>query len=271
MHQSGSVHVTTHRLFYLDGIDDLVHSFAFGLEHVNRTDFYGGLFTSSAKVTLFLNPLENTQSGSSGLSDSDQAVFVAWECHVCGNKNAPGLSPQAATICGLCGIPRDDSSSSPPVPTPQKAPLSSSLPSTSFSSPALPVSQTTADEDDEGGINIKREPIPCPACTFLNHPYLRTCEICDTELPKPSRGPMKSAPSSRPVSPPVDLDDAESESRRHIIKISFRKGGEKQFYASLKLCLQRKGWASQGVNKRRSMPNLARNSGDEGIRSGISQ
>ncbi len=54
---------------------------------------------------------------------------------------------------------------------------------------------------------------PCPACTFLNPPDRSTCEICESPL-----------------------DDV------LIIKLSFRKGGDKPFYAALKRALQAKAW-----------------------------
>ena len=53
----------------------------------------------------------------------------------------------------------------------------------------------------------------CPACTFLNPPDRSTCEICESPL-----------------------DDI------LIIKLSFRKGGDKPFYAALKRALQAKAW-----------------------------
>lgn len=50
---------------------------------------------------------------------------------------------------------------------------------------------------------------------------------------------MKSAPSSRPASPDIDDDDS---SASGMIKISFRKGGDKAFYAVLKRGLKSKAW-----------------------------
>lgn len=43
----------------------------------------------------------------------------------------------------------------------------------------------------------------------------------------------KSAPASRPTSP---------EPSHKFIKLSFRKGGDKAFYAALKTALQQKAW-----------------------------
>ena len=144
--------------------------------------------------------------------------------------------------------------------------LSKSLPSSSANSPA-PLSGSPsmiADEPREGERRRrKRKPsaLACPACTFLNHPYLRECEMCGTplssveDLPKPisdvsseqGTGPYylasKSAPTSRPVSPSISGSAAtDVDERERFIKLSFRKGGDKAFYASLKTALQQKEW-----------------------------
>ena len=55
--------------------------------------------------------------------------------------------------------------------------------------------------------------LPCPACTLLNLPSRTTCEICSAPL--------------------YDI---------LILKLSFRKGGDKPFYAALKRALHAKAW-----------------------------
>ncbi|KAF8624313.1 hypothetical protein AX15_005943 [Amanita polypyramis BW_CC] len=199
-HQSGTLHLTTHRLFYIDVRNPRHHSFALDLALVVQTDYYAGLFKSSAKVTLHLR--------SPDTAHSDQTT---WECQVCGYKNPPRLIPSTTTtsICSLCGVPRSSH-------------LSTSLPVSSSTSPAPPPEISIA----------------CPACTFLNHPSLSNCEICSTPLPP--RPATKSAPSSRPGSPsPAGVDDPDA---IQILKLSFRKGGDKPFYATLKNCLKAKPW-----------------------------
>lgn len=55
--------------------------------------------------------------------------------------------------------------------------------------------------------------MPCPACTFLNVPSRAACEICATPL--------------------TDI---------LVLKLSFRNGGDKPFYAALKSALHAKAW-----------------------------
>jgi ESCRT-II complex subunit VPS36 len=55
----------------------------------------------------------------------------------------------------------------------------------------------------------------------------------------------KSAPSSRPVSPDLGEDDdgrSGKDPTKHMVKLSFRKGGDKAFYAVLKRSLMGKAW-----------------------------
>lgn len=174
---------------------------------------------SSPKVTLYLQPIDPS---SNGLPVNSLSGFETWECQVCGYKNPPGLSPTTSKVCDLCGVPRDS------VPS-YGAHASTSLPVSSIS---LPSSLSTS-------VSTGREPteVACPACTFLNHPSSKTCEICFTELPK-APATMKSAPSTRPPSPDPD-EDTDGE---WMIKLSFRKGGDKNYYAILKRSLMSKIW-----------------------------
>ena len=220
-------------------------------------------------------PLSYPQTSTSPQQDS---AFALWECEICGHKNPPGLSPAARASCALCGMPRTLSPSSGPSNSPapntnldrstaqdvKAAPsnidtppniLSRSLPSSSTTSP-IP----DPDESRQGTSRRRRRrpsTISCTACTFLNHPYLKDCEMCGTPLPvvplnedatttnsalnsevglnkRPSiYFTSKSAPASRPTSP---------EPSHKFIKLSFRKGGDKAFYAALKTALQQKAW-----------------------------
>ncbi|KAJ7159161.1 EAP30/Vps36 family-domain-containing protein [Mycena crocata] len=244
-HQSGTVYVTTHRLFFISAQQEFTHSFAMNLSYVRQTDYYAGLFKSSAKITLYIS-LDSAASVSSGPSDEAETHFDSWECQVCAYRNPPGLSPAAARICGLCGVPRD----SVPVPITAPSPhqLSSSLPASTSLPSLLPAAASS------GGHRRQPSSLACPACTFLNHPSLHACEMCGTDLPHAAAPlSMKSAPSSRPASP--DSSDDENVSSR-MIKISFRKGGDKAFYAVLRRSLKSKAWAANTTTPTSADPSV---------------
>ncbi|XP_006464145.1 hypothetical protein AGABI2DRAFT_209196 [Agaricus bisporus var. bisporus H97] len=236
-HQSGTIYTTSHRLFYIDVKDPENISFSLDLAHVSRTEYYAGLFTSSPKVTLHLFGKAGSRSSASLAAPGTFANDTGerWECEVCGCKNwiSAGHSPSSTQVCELCGVPRPSASThSSSSPLSSTEPLSKSLPPTPRSS-----SPTTPDT------------LACPACTFLNHSSLRECEVCGTQLPAPasssssSRFAAKSAPATRPVSPDTDDDDGGgSADGKKMMRVSFRKGGDKPFYAVLKRSLQGKAW-----------------------------
>lgn len=210
-------------------------------------------------------------------SDND-SHFDLWECEICGYRNPPGLSPSARNTCGLCGMPRASSSTTTSDTRPRtedkiastaSIPISSarhalgpnlldvqsrSLPTSSSSTPA-PLTSSPRNQNSPLQVtenNQELNTIACSACTFLNHASLRDCEVCGTPLPprnSPAAGPnliSKSAPASRPASPLLDSnalsDKSDYTERSQYIRLSFRKGGDKAFYAALKTALQRKEW-----------------------------
>lgn len=68
----------------------------------------------------------------------------------------------------------------------------------------------------------------CPKCTFKNHPLMTRCELCETTL--------KPLQSTTPTITP------------EFIRVSFRGGGEGQFYSTLKLVLEYKAWSIEDSN-----------------------
>ena len=99
--------------------------------------------------------------------------------------------------------------------------------------------------------------ISCPTCTFLNHLSMVRCEMCDSLLGTVSTRPSRPATSSsttasRPSTPlPVGV------SSENFVKLSFRQGGDKAFYISLKHTLQSKRWDSDAGTKKQAVDNGA--------------
>ena len=200
--------MTSHRLFYIDAAKPHSRSFCLDLSSVVKTQYYAGIFKSSSKVTIYLTP------EALAVADDDDAG-ESWQCEVCDFRNPPGSSPTGAK-CVLCGVPRSKASSA--TPTPPRA--ASAPPPLAYLS-----SSPTASGD-------QLKEIECPACTFLNHSALTKCEICETALPQPA--PVL----SRPESPaPEGAGDDSS-----MLRLSFRRGGDKALYAVVKRSLLGKAW-----------------------------
>ena len=228
------MHVSSHRLFFVNSHQPISQSFSLDLTHITRTDHYAGLFMSSSKATLYL---DSTFVPPSGYQDGVNGSFESWICDVCNHRNPPGLSPAAARMCALCGVPRSALSGSP-------QPNSSTLPplqrAASLSLPAtfLTLHASSAPPSIRGP-----SPIACTACTFLNHPSLHNCEVCSTPLllaPGNAGINSKSAPSSRPVSPL--MEDNVLDPANPLIKLSFRRGGDRTFYTTLRRALKARVW-----------------------------
>jgi len=201
--------VTSHRLFYVDAAKPHSRSFSLDLSGVDKTQHYAGIFKSSPKVTMYLTLEALAVADGNGIGES-------WQCDVCDFRNPPGSSPTGAK-CALCGVPRSKASSATPTP-PRAASAPPSLALLSSSPPIAPASQP--------------KEIACLVCTFLNHPALAKCEICETALPR--------APTvlSRPESPAPEgaAEDIP------MLRLSFRRGGDKALYAVLKRSLLGKAW-----------------------------
>jgi hypothetical protein len=61
-----------------------------------------------------------------------------------------------------------------------------------------------------------------------------------TDFPADTQPLAKSAPATRPVSP--DPDDNDDPTGGKMMKVSFRKGGDKGFYTIFKRSLKSKAW-----------------------------
>lgn len=132
---------------------------------------------------------------------------------------------------------------------------------------------TTASKGDSGnsstnnhssteGITKTEAAASCPTCTFINHPSMIQCEMCDTRLdsslssptltatplltsvlqqPSSSSSPISISSSS--ISPPSSPSVSSLNTKQdHSIQLSFRKGGLGNFLAKLNTALSTKAW-----------------------------
>lgn len=116
-----------------------------------------------------------------------------WTCIVCANVNDATLEK-----CPICGV------------------KSQNAPSLSMASTPSPQKLQKAREP-----NQKQK--PCPACTYLNHCDLQSCEMCDAKLPE-------------------WIDPEDRRDQNYIIKLSFRNGGMSEFLKFLQKALGDRAW-----------------------------
>ncbi|KAG8682543.1 hypothetical protein FRC08_014893 [Ceratobasidium sp. 394] len=183
-YQNGTIHITTHRLIYVDAVQSRKYSTACNLSRIKQTDVYAGFLKSSPKVILMLSAHDDPAPD----DDTSELVDVTtaetpldeipskegWVCPICSYNN-PASASESAPVCVLCGVPKNDD-----IPMPQQFKSSRpalTIPTTTATSSSLPSSSSmpTAPSPTNGEI-------ACPACTFFNHPSMTHCEICSTPL-----------------------------------------------------------------------------------------
>ncbi|KAG8853932.1 hypothetical protein FRB96_007941 [Tulasnella sp. 330] len=297
-HQLGTAHVTTHRLFYVDEVKPRSHSLAVNLASVRGTEHYAGFLTSSAKVTIFLgvSPTsdDTTPSASDTISrtptpandsNSNPRMFMeAWICPICSYSNPPSAN-EGPPKCYLCGMTRDMSATITParstvhepipklteaaIPTMSRS-LPSSIPSAA-SAPASPTSPT-----DPTSSTAAQDSLACPACTFLNHSSMMICELCSTPLRvRTATSTAATATRQQPVNERNSEASLAAVSRaptpglgQETMRISFRKGGDKAFYAAFRKALQGKAW-NKSTNTALGRSSLASGAAGASVYSGI--
>lgn len=77
----------------------------------------------------------------------------------------------------------------------------------------------------------------CPKCTFKNHPLMRFCEMCGSELRKPSLWPKPANPLQLALEAPEEYTNG-----KPYVKLSFRKGGELEFFRAVSEQLDVRKW-----------------------------
>ncbi|KAJ1972843.1 Vacuolar protein-sorting-associated protein 36 [Dimargaris xerosporica] len=223
-HNDGNLYLTPLRILYVDAQHPRQRSLSLELACVQKCSTQAGFLTSSPKIILELRPRPPSPAAapprhvSPPVAASSSRVPVAnWQCSICHSYNVP-----TAKKCALCGV--------------NCAPAATSK--TVYARPAANPGRSRAESASVAGSSADTA---CPACTFVNHPAMVRCELCDTLL-KPS---AHSSPASTPASPlaPNTRPNA-SDSRSSMVKLSFRNGGSTTFHTALLDALDAEAWAS---------------------------
>lgn len=98
---------------------------------------------------------------------------------------------------------------------------------------------------------VQQSKFQCLRCTFLNHPFLLSCELCGAPLLSSETLDARNSGqnSTRPESPGPSLDGVDQglENSAECIKFSFRAGGEKIFHERLKGAMVQRKWLLQNA------------------------
>lgn len=283
--QDGVAYLTSHRIIYIDASDPRSKSVYLRLALVKMTEYYAGFLKSSPKVILGIkreddetdahsraelakaqdelshisldrargqsssSPFRLASGAQDPASQRPSSTNERWVCPVCSFSNT--ASQGGAEVCQLCGVKRDptaSSSSTPPSARPASTMIPSHAPTQTSRGSAIQI------------MNGAKSLVPttsCPVCTFDNHPSMARCEICDSPLGTESwtiaNGHAKNPilDSLRPPNghkTPTDQSSASLPNAELIIKLSFRKGGDKAFYEALSAAMRRGAWKRRQAN-----------------------
>lgn len=215
---------------------------------------------SSAKITLFLGPSPTAAASSSPApgpaSETASGGGGTWTCGVCGMVNSLASHetlPSPSAKCVLCGVAYSASRTSaiPPSRVGTPGPPGSREPDRPGKAASAPGPEPASDVSNAQSAEATEEGIACPACTFLNHKSMAACEICSTPLPRKAgigasqgQGAQGGVTAVAGESGGADVGSSGGD-RLEVVRLSFRKGGEKEAYRKLKSVLTAKAWETE--------------------------
>lgn len=251
--QNGRIYLTNKRIIYIDNSNQLM-SVGVALADVSLGVVIDGFLRSSAKVKVFLKDSGQHQDQNLGSepngSGAEPERMCDWVCLICSFNNHVSNRIdllQELPKCTSCGI------------RPSKAVILKAIKKT-VTSPDSPAETPKAPP-----ANSSQKDSQCSKCTFINHPSMKYCEMCGSELksslPQQLQERLQMSEStinlsldrSLPVLNPLNivLENNSPESYTGnvpYIKLSFRKGGEVKFHEILTEALEIIKW-DKLVNK----------------------
>lgn len=228
-HQNGRVYLTNRRIIYIDTTDQR-RAIAVSLKDVARVEYVEKFLRSSPKVKVYLKDDDNSSPVAGSSTHSPQNLLaslpldktVDWTCMICSFNNHISTEvdlDQNFPKCMSCGIP------------PSRVQIEQVI-REAYEQPETPREASPADNPDQ-----------CPKCTFINHPSMKHCELCGTELrsiplilSRKIQDMENTSTSNWKAQNPLGLvleSQEEYTNGKPYIKVSFRKGGDLGFYEHL--------------------------------------
>ncbi|KAK6204861.1 EAP30/Vps36 family-domain-containing protein [Scheffersomyces amazonensis] len=279
--QNGRIYLTNKRIIYFDN-DTNANCMALPLSIVSNCEIIEGFFRSSPKLKIHIrssnesNDLSKSNSETNGTFPSTNGIgskvnIINWACKICSYNNQISsnfdFEENDVPKCVSCGIrPNKQYLMKLLEEATRKNSINDkdqTIPDNNGgdnNSPTIVDSTAMIIEDSSNHQLIERRDDQCPTCTFINHPSMKYCELCGTEL-KTSLPPSLQSKLSNNVSNvsiiskdtditnnPLRLKIETSEeiytNNKPYIKLSFRKGGYLEFNQKLIEILDELKWDS---------------------------
>lgn len=264
--QNGRIYMTSQRLIYIDNNDAKTYSVAIELNDIDHIDYTAKFLKSSPKITIFLKKIGKQKK--SKKRSTEPIRTTTWICPICTfpNNVQTNVNPnnqEYLPACETCGI---------------KA-------TSQIIQDSLNSYRTSNKSQDTSSSHKPLAPkqIACPICTFLNHPSLRNCEICDTQLPanQENNSELENIDEMQLFDDRIQIktesNDGLDDSPQPFIKLSFHKVGDKFFFNKLNENLEKFKWdivlnsgnANKDSVKLKKGPIESQNSGNSTMGFGI--
>ncbi|CUM66188.1 uncharacterized protein PRCAT00003846001 [Priceomyces carsonii] len=222
--QNGRVYLTNKRVIYLDN-ERTENSMGLDINDIKYSTLIDRFLKSSPKVKLFIREdLKNSLQQ----NIEDQPAVADWVCMICSFNNHISVNADVdkeIPPCVSCGI------------RPSKALILKAI---------LKKTETQA---------LPKVDNQCPKCTFMNHPSLSYCEMCGTKLisavpealhqrlyQKDSNRDLQALQTNNNLNISLQGDVESYTDEKPYIKLSFRKGGEVEFYNHMKDVIEELKW-----------------------------
>ncbi|CAO3652163.1 unnamed protein product [Cunninghamella echinulata] len=285
-YQDGVLYLTTHCIIYVNNQDPMDHSAHIFHESIIHIDQQSGFLRSSPKLIIYLDPNIDTTNTASTLTNGSmisedeslssnmaKTLKIAtdlgiWNCPICFNDNT-----FLTDKCELCGVIATQEY----LKEQQQKQQSQQRNSTTNNNNTNTNTNTTTTTIPLP--SVIEEGIHCPTCTYINHPSLKWCEMCETELnhhqtsipPSLPKRPLQQQQHSKSDSMLMSLPSSSSTSssssslfattttinattknnittkKDHFIQLSFHKGGINPFLTQLNETLKEKAWETKSI------------------------
>lgn len=230
-YQYGRIYLTTSRIIYVPEGHTKHLPLSLDLEYIDNCSFYAGFLKSSPKIILHMNSISSESNNKTSTDTqlchvSDKQSKHTWICPICSFSNVILLNAEMndrirfergpPVKCVTCGV---------------AAPwqLLQNLLSDIHDSHSL----------QESNIDlVSYDRSKCPRCTFVNHPSMTHCEMCGAPLGEVPVSQIKQKRCKFNIEEDSEIANID----RKVIKLSFRQGGEHNFYSQLQTTLKKVYW-----------------------------
>lgn len=172
--QDGRLFLTNKRLIYVDNANTQTQSVQLFLQNIDHIEYQSKFLKRSARLIIFLDKNSHGRKqpqldkGTANTKSACSQVVSTWSCPICQAANkTKGKFDEGSEICPLCGI---------------NIQFDMVKDNIQYTDTNTPTSTTIEQEEENDDLKKSDSTVPCDTCTFLNHKYMKYCEMCGSKL-----------------------------------------------------------------------------------------